>query len=455
MATYFPQCQDYKLAGSGITSTATSIILQTMKTPDSVNLAMASFGVIGYGTLEPATSREENISFTGITQNADGTATLTGVVRGLAFITPYTTVAGNKKAHSGGTIFRITNSSNIYNSLGILANDQTWAGTNTFSNPPVSATNPTANSQVANKSYVDGVAIAGAPDASDVTKGITKLSVAPVLATNPIAVGDNDTRVPTAAQVGYIPTSGEKNALVGDDTSIAVGTGNKYVTQTGLQINAEKYAADAGVSDTYVITLSPVPTAYTTGMVVLFKANTANTGAATLNVNSLGAKTIKKNYNEDLADNDIKANQLVSVIYDGTNFQLLSPISNIVTYKNGTTTRAGDAASGDQTIAHGLGKVPRKTSIRATWATGAAAISAVVSNGIYNGTTMSRSSVSVGAAGGCSAGDSTTDIVFIQDASGGTQTATIAVDSTNITLSWVKVGSPNSSNIHLLWEVEG
>jgi len=154
-----------------------------------------------------------------------------------------------------------------------------------------------------------------APDSSTVVKGVTKMSIAPVSPTSPIAVGDNDPRV---------PTQGENDACVGNNTDVAVGSGNKFVTQTGLQHNAEKYAADGGASDTYAITLSPIPTSYTAGMVVHFKANTANTGAATLNVNSLGAKTIKKWGATDLQDNDILASQLVTVIYDGTNFQMLS-----------------------------------------------------------------------------------------------------------------------------------
>lgn len=87
------------------------------------------------------------------------------------------------------------------------------------------------------------------------------------------------------------------------------------------------YAADAGSTDDYAITLAPAPSAYATGQTFRFKANTANTGAASLNVNSLGAKTIKKNYNSDLATGDILANQLVEVIYDGTNFQMLSPVA--------------------------------------------------------------------------------------------------------------------------------
>lgn len=82
---------------------------------------------------------------------------------------------------------------------------------------------------------------------------------------------------------------------------------------------------DGGSSDDYAISLDPAPTDYDNliGVPIVFKANTANTGAATLNLNSLGAKAIKKNLNEDLASNDIKSGQMVIVAYDGTNFQQL------------------------------------------------------------------------------------------------------------------------------------
>lgn len=103
------------------------------------------------------------------------------------------------------------------------------------------------------------------------------------------------------------------------------------VSAATIQKGAWLYAADAGSTDAYAITLAPAVTAYTTGMVVYFKANTANTAAATLNVNSLGAKTIKKNNDQDLATGDIEASQLCEVIYDGTNFQLLSDSNPITT----------------------------------------------------------------------------------------------------------------------------
>ena len=100
------------------------------------------------------------------------------------------------------------------------------------------------------------------------------------------------------------------------------GFQSKGFTGTTLLLVGE----DAGDSDAYAITVLPNFGAYFTGMVVLFKAHTANTGACTLNVNSLGAKTIKKLLDQDLEDGDVSADQWIMVIYDGTNFQLVSAL---------------------------------------------------------------------------------------------------------------------------------
>lgn len=87
------------------------------------------------------------------------------------------------------------------------------------------------------------------------------------------------------------------------------------------------YGADTDIDDTYVVTLSPAPTSLLAGMIINFKVTTANTGACTLNPNSLGATAIKKNVSEALQTGDIIASTVVSVIFDGTNFQLLNPQS--------------------------------------------------------------------------------------------------------------------------------
>src|SRR5690606_10884787 len=82
------------------------------------------------------------------------------------------------------------------------------------------------------------------------------------------------------------------------------------------------YAVEAESGDAYAITVWPVPNVYTAGYVNVFKASSANTGSCTLNVNSLRAKTIKKLSGLDLQNNDILAGQTITVVYDGTNFQL-------------------------------------------------------------------------------------------------------------------------------------
>lgn len=110
------------------------------------------------------------------------------------------------------------------------------------------------------------------------------------------------------------------------ELSGAVITSGSNATTPGKAdaFEASLFCADAGANDTYACNLSPAITGYTTGVLYWFKANTANTGAATLNLNSLGAKTIKKHaggITTDLSDNDIRAGAWVSVIYDGTNLQ--------------------------------------------------------------------------------------------------------------------------------------
>jgi hypothetical protein len=97
---------------------------------------------------------------------------------------------------------------------------------------------------------------------------------------------------------------------------------------TGKTMGAFNFAADAQANDTYVITLSPAPAAYTTGMIIVFYAKTINTGAATLNVNGLGAKTIVKRLNTTLANGDILAGMYCMVVYDGATFVLINPVVN-------------------------------------------------------------------------------------------------------------------------------
>lgn len=99
-----------------------------------------------------------------------------------------------------------------------------------------------SNNQLATKAYVDGVAISGAPDASTSTKGIVKMSTAPASASNPVAVGDNDTRVPTQSEndalAGTSGTPSSTNKFVTADDVSSVGASNKVVRAAGTALPA-------------------------------------------------------------------------------------------------------------------------------------------------------------------------------------------------------------------------
>lgn len=112
---------------------------------------------------------------------------------------------------------------------------------------------------------------------------------------------------------------------VGGNTALTLPAAGTVTNTVNVLNNSMKYAADSGVADAYVATLSPIPAAYTAGMQVLLKAGNANTGAATINVNSLGVKNIKLAAGSDPAGNDILAGGIYNLVYDGTNFQLLNP----------------------------------------------------------------------------------------------------------------------------------
>lgn len=67
--------------------------------------------------------------------------------------------------------------------------------------------------------------------------------------------------------------------------------------------------------------------AYASGQVIGFVPNANNTGAATLNVDGLGAKSIKKGASTDVASGDLVSGAFYLLRYDGTNFQLANGLA--------------------------------------------------------------------------------------------------------------------------------
>ena len=111
-----------------------------------------------------------------------------------------------------------------------------------------------------------------------------------------------------------------------------------------------------GTANAITATAAVSMSAYATGQRFAFIVGTTNTGAATLNLNSIGAKTIKKNATQDVSAGDLLAGTVADVYYDGTNFQLLSSRSFVEptfsAYRSGST----------QTVAYGTSTIAQMQS---------------------------------------------------------------------------------------------
>ena len=79
-----------------------------------------------------------------------------------------------------------------------------------------------------------------------------------------------------------------------------------------------------GTADALVLTYGAAPSSYTSGLTLSFYASAAsNTGSATINVNSLGAKAIvRRDGSTALSAADSTANSLYTIVYDGSSFRL-------------------------------------------------------------------------------------------------------------------------------------
>lgn len=93
-------------------------------------------------------------------------------------------------------------------------------------------------------------------------------------------------------------------------------------------IQGRSIVTTAGGTTTYTLTPSPAITAYATGQEFVIKMNATNTGASTINVSALGAKSLTKGGATALASGDLLIDAVYKIVYDGTQFQV-SGISGV------------------------------------------------------------------------------------------------------------------------------
>lgn len=218
--------------------------------------------------------------------------------------------------------------------------------------------------------------------------------IATALAASSIMETNGGSQLVTATkQTGYnlakattaeINTGTEANKVVVPDQLQA----SKYLDQSGSKI----YIPTSG-TNTYTATVAPAITAYAAGQEFVINIGITNTGASTLNLNGLGAKSLLKR-NAAMIAGDLQAGGLYLVVYDGTNFQVLSSV--------GTTSLAtvNARAGADFSVVNPAG--PQVTT--------ASGVYTVIARFIFAGTTAAGTLAAVKAIFWRSAGAGSTDM---------------------------------------------
>lgn len=133
-----------------------------------------------------------------------------------------------------------------------------------------------------------------------------------------------------------LPMGGFRHTGVGQATART-----HYAAASQVQDNTFGFCSEVGsTSNTYVVGSSPVAfPAYTTGMLVWFRAQSTNTTSATLNVNALGAIEIKKNGLTSVAAGDIVSGTYYGMLYDGVTNSFM-PLTTLGTVSSTATVQS-------------------------------------------------------------------------------------------------------------------
>ncbi len=228
---------------------------------------MANFGDKGFMTLEPgAGSNEEQISFTGVTANSNGTTTLTGV-KNVLCLSPYTETSGLVKQHSGGTTAAVAITSGLLNQFANKGNTETVTGAYTFTTATrpllTTDTDTGVNEALVTFGQLARTSFSGTVNASTTVKGIVEIATGAELAAGTGTGGTGAVIVPagssftnTSAGAGDV----NKVAVLGADGTLAQGFLNSArtigavysFTADNLQVTSDADSANDAVRKSYL-----------------------------------------------------------------------------------------------------------------------------------------------------------------------------------------------------------
>lgn len=134
-----------------------------------------------------------------------------------------------------------------------------------------------------------------------------------------------DKNVPGAVRGSPVPAAAiedPQRELVDFITKSGIVPADDLQLSRAVQSGKVNFVAATGTAAAITATMSPAPAALTNGLEVNLQLASALPGAATLNLNGLGAVPIKTPYRNDPVANDGRAGQLVRLVYSSDQFIL-------------------------------------------------------------------------------------------------------------------------------------
>lgn len=133
-----------------------------------------------------------------------------------------------------------------------------------------------------------------------------------------------------AALTGVVCKDGQTtptaNLPMGNFRHTGVGAATartQYARAAEVQDGALTWLTSVAGADTITAVASAGMLAYAAGQTFEFAAAAANTGAVTLNINSIGAKDVKDSSGNALTAGELTTGRVVTAVYNGTEFRLL------------------------------------------------------------------------------------------------------------------------------------
>jgi hypothetical protein len=136
-------------------------------------------------------------------------------------------------------------------------------------------------------------------------------------------------------------TTPTANLPMGNYRHINVGNATDrtmYASAGQVQDSVFTYLSTVAGTNTITANGPVLMAAYATGQILHFIAAGSSTGAVTININSIGAKSIVRTDGSPLSAGSIVLGAAVQIMYDGTNFQMLNSLATTSTGLTSTTT---------------------------------------------------------------------------------------------------------------------